>query len=65
KLFGSSKATITSVTQKTGTLPTEREYVGFDISELPEGECVLTITVKDLLSGQTASSERFFWVNKK
>lgn len=65
RLFGGGRGSITSVTQKTGTASIERDYVGFDISELQGGESVMTITVKDLLSGKTASSQRFFRVQKK
>ncbi len=56
-LFRSSKdASTTSVTTKEGKSRTEREYIGFDISELPAGIARLEIKVKDLLSGAETSS---------
>ncbi len=57
-IFKSSKdASTSSVTAKEGKSRTEREYIGFDISELPAGLARLEIRVKDLLSGaETASA---------
>jgi GWxTD domain-containing protein len=56
-IFRSSKdASTTSVTTKEGKSRTEREYIAFDITELPAGIARLEIKVKDLLSGAETSS---------
>jgi GWxTD domain-containing protein len=56
RLF-SAKSRIVSTTVKTANSTTEREYIAFDISELPEGSAVLTVKVTDLLSKRSAVSK--------
>ncbi len=53
---GKKEASTSSVTVKEGKSTTEKEYIGFDISELPTGVATLEIKVKDLLSGKESSS---------
>ncbi|MBX7150287.1 GWxTD domain-containing protein [bacterium] len=56
-IFSSSKdASTTSVTVKEGKSTSEKEYIGFDISELPKGVARLEIKVKDLLSNKETVS---------
>jgi GWxTD domain-containing protein len=55
-VFSSKKESSTSsVTVKEGKSSVEREYIGFDISELPKGVASLEIKVKDLSSGKESS----------
>ena len=51
------QAATTSTTTKEGRSRTEREYIGFDISELPAGVAVLEVRVKDLLSLKETASK--------
>ncbi len=53
---GKKEASTSSITTKEGKSTTEREYIGFDISELPPGVATLEIKVKDLLSSRESSS---------
>ena len=53
---GKSEASTSSITTKEGKSTTEREYIGFDISELPTGVASLEIKVKDLNSLKESSS---------
>lgn len=53
---GKNEASTSSITTKEGKSTTEREYIGFDISELPPGVATLEIKVKDLLSSRESSS---------
>jgi GWxTD domain-containing protein len=53
---GKKEASTSSVTTKEGKSVTEREYIGFDVSELPQGIANLEIKVKDLNSGKETSS---------
>lgn len=56
-IFSSNKdASTTSVTVKEGKSTSEKEYIGFDISELPKGVARLEIKVKDLLSNKETVS---------
>jgi hypothetical protein len=56
-VFSSKKdAATTSVTEKEGKGRNEKEYIAFDISELPPGIARLEVRVKDLLSGREAGS---------
>ncbi|MBL7994974.1 GWxTD domain-containing protein [bacterium] len=55
KLF-SGNSRISSTTLKTGASTLEREYIAFDISELPVGEASLKVTVKDMHSMRDAIS---------
>ncbi len=55
RLF-SGKSKVVSTTLKTGYSTTEREYIGFDISELPPGDAVLTVTVTDQYVMKSAHS---------
>jgi hypothetical protein len=54
---GKKESSTSSVTVKEGKSGIEREYIGFDISELPTGVASLEIKVKDLNSGKEASSK--------
>lgn len=53
---GKSEASTSSITTKEGKSTTEREYIGFDISELPTGVATLEIKVKDLNSAKESGS---------
>lgn len=53
---GKNEASTSSITTKEGKSTTEREYIGFDISELPPGVATLEIKVKDLNSFRESSS---------
>ncbi len=56
-IFGGKKeASTSSVTVKEGRSATEREYIGFDISELPAGTASLQIKVKDLILDKESTS---------
>ncbi|NUM82094.1 GWxTD domain-containing protein [bacterium] len=56
-IFSSNKdASTSSVTVKEGKSTSEKEYIGFDISELPKGVARLEIKVKDLLSNKETVS---------
>lgn len=55
KLF-SGNSSISSTTLKTGASTLEREYIAFDISELPEGKAFLSVKVTDQLSNKSAVS---------
>lgn len=57
-LFSSKQAAGTStITSKEGKSIHEKEYIAFDISELPKGIATLDVRVKDLISGhETVSS---------
>jgi hypothetical protein len=53
---GKKEASTSSVTVKEGKSTSEKEYIGFDISELPSGVATLEIKVKDLHSGKESGS---------
>lgn len=55
RLF-SDKSRISSTTLKTGSSTLEREYLAFDISELPAGDAHLEVKIRDLHSQQSARS---------
>ncbi len=57
-LFSSRQAAGTStITMKEGKSMHEKEYIAFDVSELPKGIATLDVLVKDLISGhETVSS---------
>jgi hypothetical protein len=55
KLF-SGNSRISSTTLKTGASTLEREYIAFDISELPEGQAFLSVKVTDQISKKSAVS---------
>lgn len=56
-VFGSkTQASTSSITTKEGKSTSEKEYIGFDISELPTGVATLEIKVKDLNSSKESSS---------
>lgn len=54
-IFG-KKPEVAMATMRTGTSTTEREYIAFDISEMPEGKAFLHIKVTDQQSRKTAVS---------
>lgn len=53
---GKKKTSLSSVTLKQGKSTVQREYIGLDISDLPEGAAQLEVKVKDLLSGKETLS---------
>ncbi|NUM79483.1 hypothetical protein HUU42_01655 [bacterium] len=53
---GKKKTSLSSVTLKQGASTTQREYIGLDVSDLPEGAAQLEVKVKDLLSGKETAS---------
>ncbi|KAB2881409.1 GWxTD domain-containing protein [bacterium] len=56
-VFGNKQeASTSSITTKEGKSTTEKEYIGFDISELPTGVATLEVKVKDLNSSKESSS---------
>ena len=65
--FFKSKKTepsVVSVTTKKGLSRTEREYLAFDISDLPPGEALLEIKVKDLQSSKESRANVTFRIGK-
>ncbi|MBX7153136.1 GWxTD domain-containing protein, partial [bacterium] len=57
RLFtGKKRTSLSSVTQKQGESTMQREYIGLDISDLPEGAAQLEVKVKDLLAGKETVS---------
>ncbi|MBL7994973.1 GWxTD domain-containing protein [bacterium] len=56
--FSRNKVTpgVISATTKRGLSTTEREYIAFDISELPAGEARLEVKIRDMLSQRYTSS---------
>jgi hypothetical protein len=54
---GKKESSTSSVTVKEGKASAEREYIGFDISELPTGIASLEIKIKDLNSGKECSGK--------
>ncbi|MBL7995532.1 GWxTD domain-containing protein [bacterium] len=56
-VFGNKQeASTSSITTKEGKSTSEKEYIGFDISELPTGVATLEVKVKDLNSSKESSS---------
>lgn len=56
-VFSNQKeASTSSITTKEGKSTAEKEYIGFDISELPTGVATLEIKVKDLNSSKESNS---------
>jgi hypothetical protein len=47
-IFTKQEGSIGSITTKEGLLTVSREYMAFDVSEVPEGASVLEITVTDM-----------------
>lgn len=56
RLFSRKEYRISQSTLRRGNTTKQSEYFGFDISELAQGNAVLQVRVKDLLSGQEATS---------
>ncbi|MFC1557378.1 GWxTD domain-containing protein [candidate division KSB1 bacterium] len=57
-LTGQKYGQISIKEQRTGTGRTAHELVHVDISDIPEMDALITITVRDKISGQTAESTR-------
>lgn len=57
RIFSGKGKSIAQSTRKQGNSTIQREYIGFDISELPEGKAMLEIRIKDLISNQETSSK--------
>ncbi len=43
--------------------PAEQQYFRLDTSGLQQGENVLTVTIRDLVSGAETSRDRTFWID--
>lgn len=54
-IFG-KKPEVATATMRTGTSTMEREYISFDISNMPEGKAFLNVKVTDQQSRKTAAS---------
>ncbi len=59
---GTEEEEISVAQEQLGTKETEASYIELDLSETLPGETVLNVTVKDLNSGETATSETKFTI---
>ncbi|MFC1733781.1 GWxTD domain-containing protein [candidate division KSB1 bacterium] len=58
-LFTGGGASEVKITQdRTGSAPDPRETISLDINALPSGEADITVTIRDRISGMTASASR-------
>jgi len=56
-IFGMGKAgTVESSYQREGETPTEKQYISLDVHKMPPGIIELAVSVKDLHTGQSATS---------